>query len=70
MDPVRRDPSKRLLAYVYAGDVFVNLELIRQGQAAISKGRPSLKYADEYQKAQTEAQESGRGMWEVKQLLK
>src|SRR6266487_1110254 len=67
IDPVRRDPSKRLLAYVYAGDVFVNLELIRQGQAAISKGRPSLKYADEYQKAQTEAQEAGRGMWEVKQ---
>src|SRR6266568_6596475 len=70
IDPVRRDPSKRLLAYVYAGDVFVNLELIRQGQAAISKGRPSLKYADEYQKAQTEAQEAGRGIWEVKRLLK
>ena len=70
IDPVRRDPSKRLRAYVYAGDVFVNLELIRQGQAAISQGRPSLKYADEYRKAQTEAQEAGRGIWEVKQLLK
>ena len=70
IDPVRRDPSKRLLAYVYAGDVFVNLELIRQGQAAISKGRPSLKYADEYRKAQMEAQEAGRGIWEIKQLPK
>ena len=70
IDPVRRDPSKRLLAYVYAGDMFVNLELIRQGQAAISKGRPSLKYADEYRKAEMEAQEAGRGIWEVKQLLK
>ena len=68
-DPVRRDRSKRLLAYVYAGDTFVNLELIRQGQAAVSKGRPSLKYAEEYQKAQTEAQEAGRGMWEAKPLL-
>jgi len=70
IDPIRRDPSKRLLAYVYAGDVFVNLGLIRQGQAAMSKGHPSRKYADEYRKAQTEAQEAGRGIWEVKQLLK
>jgi len=70
IDPVRRDPSKRLLAYVYAGDTFVNLELIRQGQAAVSKGRPSLKYAEDYQKAQIEAQEAGRGIWETKHLLK
>jgi micrococcal nuclease len=70
IDPVRRDPSKRLLAYVYEGDTFVNLELIRQGQAAVSKGRPSLKYAEEYRQAQTEAQEAGRGMWEAKHLLK
>ena len=70
IDPVRRDPSKRLLAYVYAGDTFVNLELIRQGQAAVSTGRPSLKYAEDYQKAQIEAQEAGRGIWEAKHLLK
>ena len=70
IDSVRRDPSKRLRAYVYAGDVFVNLELIRQGQAAIAKGSPSLKYADEYRKAQMEAQEAGRGIWEIKQLPK
>jgi micrococcal nuclease len=69
IDPVRRDRSKRLLAYVYAGDTFVNLELIRQGQAAVSKGRPSLQYAEEYRKAQTEAQQAGRGMWEAKPLL-
>jgi osmotically-inducible protein OsmY/endonuclease YncB( thermonuclease family) len=69
IEPVRRDRSKRLLAYVYAGDTFVNLELIRQGQAAVSKGRPSLKYAEEYQKAQIEAQQAGRGMWEAKPLL-
>ena len=70
IDSVRRDPSKRLRAYVYAGDVFVNLELIRQGQAAMAKGSSSLKYADEYRKAQMEAQEAGRGIWETKHLLK
>ena len=70
IDPVRRDPSKHLLAYVYEGDTFVNLELIRQGQAVVSKGRPSLKYAEEYRQAQTEAKEAGRGMWEAKHLLK
>lgn len=68
MDAARRDHDKRLLAYVYAGDLFVNLELIRQGQASVSRFRPTLKYADEYRKAQTQAQEAGRGIWSAKHL--
>lgn len=67
-DTAPRDHDKRLLAYVYAGDLFVNLEMIRKGQASVSKTRPSFKYADAYRKAQRQAQDAGRGIWSAKHL--
>ena len=62
-DDRRRDHEKRLLAYVYVGDLFVNLELIRQGQAVMYSAPPNVAHVDEYRKAQQEAREAGRGLW-------
>jgi len=62
-DDRRRDHEKRLLAYVYVGDLFVNLELIRQGQAVMYSAPPNVAHVEEYRKAQQEAREAGRGLW-------
>lgn len=62
-DAVTRDPSNRLLAYVYADDVFVNLELVRHGQATISTTPPNVRHATKYLSAAQEARYRGRGMW-------
>ena len=62
-DNSRRDHEKRLLAYVYVGDLFVNLELIRQGQAVMHTVPPNVAHIGEYRKAQQEAREAGRGRW-------
>ena len=62
-DDSRRDSEKRLLAYVYVDELFVNLELIRQGQAVARSEPPNVRYRQEYRKAQTEARQAGRGVW-------
>ena len=63
-DTARRDHQRRLLAYVYVGDLFVNLELIRQGQTVMYTRPPNVKHAIAYGKAQQEAREAGRGVWQ------
>jgi micrococcal nuclease len=51
------------LRYVYVGDVFVNLELVRLGVAKVSTWPPDVKYVDVFTAAQQEAQAAGRGLW-------
>jgi micrococcal nuclease len=62
-DVTVRDQSKRLLADVYAGDIFVNLELVRQGMAVVSTVPRNVAHEEEYRKAQEEARERGYGLW-------
>jgi endonuclease YncB( thermonuclease family) len=62
-DDHRWDQEERLLAYVYVDDLFVNLELIRQGQAIAHIQLPNMRYGEQYRRAQTEAREAGRGVW-------
>ena len=62
-DTMVRDPKKRLFAYVYAGETLVNVEMIRQGMAVLSAVPQNLAYPEEYQRAQAEAREAGRGIW-------
>jgi micrococcal nuclease len=57
------DPYGRLLAYVWVGDTFVNLELVRQGYAHVYTVPPSVRYADAFVRAEREAREAGRGLW-------
>ncbi len=57
------DRYGRTLAYVFAGDVFVNLEIVRQGYASVYTVPPNVKYDRQFLAAQREAREAGRGLW-------
>lgn len=63
-DVERRDKFDRLLAYVFAGDFFLNEELLRAGL-----GRALLKYPysesmkRRFRRAEKEARDARRGIW-------
>ncbi len=62
-DITDRDKYNRLLRYVYVGDIFVNLELVKQGFAYSYSYPPDIKYQEQFLKAQQEAREAKRGLW-------
>ena len=64
-DAEARDVYDRLLGYVVrSGDgLFVNLELVAAGYAAVLNYPPNDHYADVLDRAQAEAVVSGRGLW-------
>lgn len=62
-DITNRDKYNRLLRYVWVGDTFVNLELIKQGFAYSYSYPPDVKYQDQFIKSQQEAREAKRGLW-------
>lgn len=62
-DVSETDQYGRLLCYVYVGDIFVNDYLVRQGFAHLDTVPPDVKYAERLREAQTEAQDSNRGLW-------
>ena len=64
-----RDQYRRLLAYVYVGEILVNLEMIRQGQAVLYTVPPNVAHVEEYRKAQSEARQAGRGVWDQQKPL-
>ena len=68
-DVTVRDQYKRLLAYVYVGEMLVNLELVRQGQAVLYTVPPNVVHVEDYRKAEQEAREAGRGVWNQAQPL-
>lgn len=64
-DVEARDDYDRLLAYVFRADtgLFVNLELVRQGYAALLTFPPNVAHVDEFVDAADEARTAGRGLW-------
>jgi len=62
-DITDRDAYNRLLRYVWVGDTFVNLELVKRGFAYSYSYPPDIKYQDQFVKAQQEAREAKRGLW-------
>jgi endonuclease YncB( thermonuclease family) len=56
------DKYGRLLRYVYADDVFVNAELVRQGLAEAKAYPPDTKYQGYLEQMETEARLAGRGI--------
>jgi len=62
-DITDRDKYNRLLRYIWVGDTFVNLELVKQGFAYSYTYPPDIKYQDQFVKAQQEAREAKRGLW-------
>lgn len=63
-DRERRDRFGRVLAYVYAGDLFLNEELIRAGY---SRAETHFPYSEQmkrrFREAEAEAREAHRGGW-------
>jgi len=62
-DITETDKYGRLLRYVFAGDIFVNGELVRQGLAQAKAYPPDTKYQDYLEQMEAEAREAGRGIW-------
>ena len=66
-DVTNKDQYGRLLRYVFAENVFVNAELVRQGLALVySAGKfPDQKYHETLREAAEEAANAGRGIWSM-----
>ena len=62
-DVSETDKYGRLLRYVYADNIFVNAELVRQGLAEAKAYPPDTKYQKSLEGLETVARETGRGMW-------
>jgi len=56
----------RLLAYVYAGDLFVNAELIKKGLARLYPFRSHPTYIDSFCFLQTQARKANVGIWSLR----
>lgn len=59
----RRDHYDRLLAYVYAGERFVNAEIVRRGYARTLAIAPNTDFADRFGELEQAAANAGRGLW-------
>jgi micrococcal nuclease len=62
-DAEHRDVYGRLLAYVHAGDRFVNAELVRLGYATALTIVPNDRFAGMFARLEREAADAGRGLW-------
>jgi len=65
MDVTDRDMYGRMLRYVFLGDLFVNLEMVKRGFANIYTCPPDVKYADDILEAERYARENNMGLWEL-----
>ena len=66
-----KDQYGRLLRYIYVGDTFVNLEMVREGYANVYIISPNIKYSNEFKKAEEEeeAKTAERGIWQPSKSL-
>jgi micrococcal nuclease len=62
-DVDERDDFGRLLAYVWAGEVFINERMVRDGYARARNYPPNLALQDRLWDAHDEAREAGIGIW-------
>ena len=59
-----RDTYGRLLRYVYIGNLFVNLEMVKRGFANVFTFPPNVKYTNKFIEAEREARTNEIGLWE------
>ncbi len=59
------DKYGRLLRYVFAGDLFINLEMVKRGFANVFTVPPDVKYTDELLKAERYARDNNLGLWKI-----
>lgn len=57
------DRYNRQLRYIYIGDTFINLELVKGGYAYASNYPPDVRYQDKFREAEQEARNNNRGLW-------
>ena len=62
-DVINSDSSGRLLRYVFVGDTFVNLEMVRQGFANVYVISPNQKYSSQLLEAEEYARKNKLGIW-------
>jgi micrococcal nuclease len=62
-DRERRDRYGRLLAYVWVGNVMINVELVRRGYARVLTIPPNVRHERWFARAEAEAQAGHRGLW-------
>lgn len=58
-----KDKYGRLLRYVYAENLFVNLEMVKRGFANAYTYPPDVKYNEEFLEAERYARENNLGLW-------
>jgi len=64
-----KDQYGRLLRHIYIDDTFVNLEMVREGYANVYIIPPNTKYSYEFEKAEEEAKNAERGIWQRSEEL-
>jgi len=62
-DVSERDRYGRLLRYLYVGNLFVNLEMVKQGYASAYTYPPDVKYSASFLAAEREARSKKVGLW-------
>jgi micrococcal nuclease len=62
-DATVRDETGRLLAHVYVDGLLINAEMIRLGHAILYTVPPNVAHIEQYKKAQEEARQGRRGVW-------
>ena len=68
-DTVKKDRYRRILAYVYADNLFINGEMVKQGYAYTFNFPPNVRYAEVFAQYQDEAQKNCRGIWSNKDQI-
>jgi micrococcal nuclease len=63
LDVQEKDFEGRTLAYVYSGQIMVNVELVRLGFARVSTYPPNVRFEDLFIKNEEEATANKRGIW-------
>ena len=63
LDLVERDQAGRLLAYVHAGDVMMNAELVAQGAARVTSDSSNSRHRDVLRDLEQQAKILKVGMW-------
>ncbi len=63
LDVQEQDRYRRLLAYVYVGDMLVNAELVAQGYAQVMTIPPNVRHQDLFVRLQREARLLQLGLW-------
>ena len=62
-DSVNADKYGRLLRYVYADEVFVNLEMVESGYASFYSYGSNQKFSKEFVAAEKIAKQNNLGIW-------